>query len=244
MSASSGDTYARLLAVFDNHAEGPAAAPPKDAANLGAPAERPADSGDLESLFKLIDVPPPAPQNRIMFPIKAGVHTRTNPLRLKVTSPTDGVGGEKPEHVIKMWPTTEFGKKKRHVAFAVAGKSKSTCSKEPCSWKLIGCSGEATLSETFDPQRQRRHLGLGIGACVTHIYSHTRRSVRAPATASYLHTATCAAISYVELGHRRHTSGTVKLSANGHNGHFYTLKVRSSNWCLPIRQRSARRSFR
>ena len=130
MSAPSDDTYARLCAVFDNPAERPAAAPPEDAGNLGAPAERPADSGDLESLFKLIDVPPPAPQNRIMFPIKAGVHTRTNPLWLKVTIPKDGVGGEKPEHVIKMWPTTEFGKKKRHVAFAVAGKSRKAVLKE------------------------------------------------------------------------------------------------------------------
>ena len=121
MSASSGDTYARLLAVFDNPAERPAAAPPKDAGNLGGPAKRPADAGDLDDLFELIDVPPPAPPNRIMFPIKAGIHTKTNPLRLRVTSPTDGVGG--PEDVIKMWPTTEFGKKKRHVASVVAGKS-------------------------------------------------------------------------------------------------------------------------
>lgn len=147
MSAPSDDTYARLLAVFDNPAEGPAAAPPKHAGNPGGPAERPADSGDLESLFKLIDVPPPAPPpNRIMFPIKAGVHTKTNPLRLRVTSPTDGVGGEKPEHVIKMWPTTEFGKKKRHVAFAVAGKSRKAVLKNA---KLMGMPIEVLRGGDF-----------------------------------------------------------------------------------------------
>jgi hypothetical protein len=105
----SDDANTQLPARPDRPVEGPVQAQP------------PEKRDEIEELLSWLDSAHAPPQDRIVFPVTLGVHTKTNPLRLRVTSPTGGVGDAKREHVIKVWPTSEFGKKKRHVAFAVVG---------------------------------------------------------------------------------------------------------------------------